>query len=389
MSVPDIQNALRLLENEEVEAAISTLEATVDELPAHLPAQVLLARAYETNDQWEKALRTWENARFLMPNSPTVKVGRERALRHLDEDPAEPSGAPSEPKPDRTEEDATADARKEDDPKEDASKKDAGPEGDRPDGNRPEGVEPEAPHRRDTPSTAPSSKTSPKSSLESSPAPPAAGSPDEPADETTSPTDPSEDAPSAHESLQEEDSEDKDAEEELSDGGLPDGPTPDSFGSEGPSGLDELRQRAEQEARQGGSRPGLARQPSTPQPDEPETPDEDDPEADPETEDVTGDLDRLIRELESARIEPTPDPDDPEDEYPEPDLDDDIDDLVSETLARIYAGQEQYREAARIYVKLASQEPSRARHHLQNAAEMREKADAQEAAQAEETDGAQ
>jgi tetratricopeptide (TPR) repeat protein len=389
MSVPDIQNALRLLENEEVEAAISTLEATVDELPAHLPAQVLLARAYETNDQWEKALRTWENARFLMPNSPTVKVGRDRALRHVDEDPAERSDAPSEPKLDRT-----TDASKEDDAKEDASKTDAlkadaGPDDDRPDGNRPEGAEPEAPHRPDAPSTAPSSKTSP----ESSPAPPAAKSPDEPADETTSQTDPSKEDPSARESLQEEDSEDKDAEEGLSDGGLPDGPTPDSFGSEGPSGLDELRQRAEQEARQGGSRPGLARQPSTPQPDEPETPDEDDAETDretdQETDDVTGDLDRLIRELESARIEPTPDPDAPEDEYPDPDLDDDIDDLVSETLARIYAGQEQYREAARIYVKLASQEPSRARHHLQNAAEMREKADAQEAAQAEETDGAQ
>jgi tetratricopeptide (TPR) repeat protein len=380
MSVPDIQNALRLLENEEVEAAISTLEATVDELPAHLPAQVLLARAYETNDQWEKALRTWENARFLMPNSPTVKVGRERALRHVDEDSAERSDAPSEPKPDRTEDDATEDARKED-----TSKKDAGPEGDHPKENRPNGAQPEVRRRPDDPPTAPSP--------ESSPAPPTAGSPDEPADETTSQTAPSEEAPSARESLQEEDSEEKDAEEGLSDGGLPDGPTPDSFGSEGPSGLDELRQRAEHEARQGGSRPGLARQQSTPQPDEPETPDEDDAETDretdQETDDVTGDLDRLIRELESARIEPTPDPDAPEDEYPDPDLDDDIDDLVSETLARIYAGQEQYREAARIYVKLASQEPSRARHHLQNAAEMREKADAQEAAQAEETDGAQ
>lgn len=365
MSVPDIQNALRLLENEEVEAAISTLEATVDELPAHLPAQVLLARAYETNDQWEKALRTWENARFLMPNSPTVKVGRERALRHLDEDPEErsdPSSAPTtEPEADRTEAD----------PKTGTHEGSASPED-----ARPKDAEPEAPRRPDAPSTAPSPETSS--------APPDAGSPDEPAHETTSQTDPSDEAPSEREPSEEETSE-----EGISDGGLPDGPTPDSFGSEGPSGLDELRQRAEQEARQGGSRPGLARQPSTPQPDEPETPDEDDPEADPETEDVTGDLDRLIRELESARIEPTPDPDDPEDEYPEPDLDDDIDDLVSETLARIYAGQEQYREAARIYVKLASQEPSRARHHLQNAAEMREKADAQEAAQTEETDGAQ
>ena len=385
MSVPDIQNALRLLENEKVEAAISTLEATVDELPAHLPAQILLARAYETNDQWEKALRTWENARFLMPNSPTVKVGRERALRHLDEDPEEGSDAPSapttEPESNRTEDDSKEDAQKgsaraEDNRREDDRSESAEPESAEPESAEPEGAEPEDPRRPDAPSTAPSPETSS--------APPAAGSPDEPADETASQTDASDKA-----SSERGPSEDEASGEGISDGGLPDGPTPDSFGSEGPSGLDELRQRAEQEARQGGSRPGLARQPSTPQPDEPETPDEDDPEADPETGDVTGDLDRLIRELESARIEPTPDPDDPEDEYPEPDLDDDIDDLVSETLARIYAGQEQYREAARIYVKLASQEPSRARHHLQNAAEMREKADAQEAAQTEETDGAQ
>ena len=82
------------------------------------------------------------------------------------------------------------------------------------------------------------------------------------------------------------------------------------------------------------------------------------------------DLDRLIEELESARIEPdveTPD-------IPGPSLDNDIDDMVSETLARIHEAQEQYAEAARIYVRLAAQEPDRAEEYKQKAAAMRERA---------------
>ena len=82
------------------------------------------------------------------------------------------------------------------------------------------------------------------------------------------------------------------------------------------------------------------------------------------------DLDRLIEELESARIEPdveTPD-------IPGPSLDNDIDDMVSETLARIHEAQEQYAEAARIYMRLAAQEPDRAEEYKQKAAAMRERA---------------
>ncbi|SHK66644.1 hypothetical protein [Rhodothermus profundi] len=82
------------------------------------------------------------------------------------------------------------------------------------------------------------------------------------------------------------------------------------------------------------------------------------------------DLDRLIAELESARIEPRPDLDD----IPPPDLEDDVDDLVSETLALIYAAQQQYEEAARVYEKLALQHPEKAAHYREQAAKMREKA---------------
>ena len=65
------------------------------------------------------------------------------------------------------------------------------------------------------------------------------------------------------------------------------------------------------------------------------------------------DLERLISELESARIVPQPELED----LPPPDLDDDIEGMVSETLARIYASQKQYREAARVYEQLATQHP--------------------------------
>ncbi|NBB85083.1 MAG: tetratricopeptide repeat protein [Bacteroidetes bacterium] len=82
------------------------------------------------------------------------------------------------------------------------------------------------------------------------------------------------------------------------------------------------------------------------------------------------DLDRLIEDLETARIVPRPDLDD----IPEPDLDDDIDDMVSETLARIYSSQEQYGEAARIYEKLAAMDPDRAEEMEAKAEAMRAKA---------------
>jgi ATP-dependent phosphoenolpyruvate carboxykinase len=94
-------------------------------------------------------------------------------------------------------------------------------------------------------------------------------------------------------------------------------------------------------------------------------------------EDDEDDLDRLIDELESARIEPDPDME----AVPEPDLEDDVDDLVSETLARIHEAQDQYRKAAQIYLKLASQEPDQARTYLQKASEMREQAEAKENAE--------
>jgi regulator of sirC expression with transglutaminase-like and TPR domain len=48
--------------------------------------------------------------------------------------------------------------------------------------------------------------------------------------------------------------------------------------------------------------------------------------------------------------------------------------MVSETLARIYIAQQQYTEAARVYVRLAHQDPDRADEYRERAAELREQA---------------
>lgn len=82
------------------------------------------------------------------------------------------------------------------------------------------------------------------------------------------------------------------------------------------------------------------------------------------------DLDRLISELEAARIVPRPDLD----SIPTPELEDEIEDVVSETLARIYASQGQYDEAARVYELLAGQHPGAASDYMQKASRMRSRA---------------
>lgn len=81
------------------------------------------------------------------------------------------------------------------------------------------------------------------------------------------------------------------------------------------------------------------------------------------------DLDRLIQELESARIVPDPDVR----MIPQGELETEIDDVVSETLARIYANQKFHEEAAQVYEKLALQRPDKAEEFLQKAQELRQK----------------
>ncbi|MDE2995760.1 MAG: hypothetical protein OXT73_03335, partial [Bacteroidota bacterium] len=81
------------------------------------------------------------------------------------------------------------------------------------------------------------------------------------------------------------------------------------------------------------------------------------------------DLDKLIHELETASI--VPDPDIPL--VSDSDLESDIEDVVSETLARIYANQSYFEEAAQVYEKLAVQHPAKKDEFLQRAEEMKER----------------
>ncbi len=80
-------------------------------------------------------------------------------------------------------------------------------------------------------------------------------------------------------------------------------------------------------------------------------------------------LDDLIAQLEGARIEPRPDMD----ALPAPELESDIEDMVSETLARIYAAQKQFGEAANVYDKLAEQQPDRAEEYHAMATDLRKR----------------
>jgi len=489
MSVPDIQHALDLLRQREVDAAISALEKKVDEIPAHLTAHALLARAYETRGDWSQALRSWENAHFLMPNSPTIRNGKKRVLSRIDESDARapaqdatspdasPTGSPptgasstgasptgaspessSRSSPESSPASSTAitddasparaDApRRESEVGDDAST-DASTRPDPSPAGAAEPAEPEDPAA--TPGSAANDVARRAQALLSDTPTPPVTSPSKPSPEETSSAEPSPEAssnaePSAAKSTASQapvsgdsdsgDRSSRDANGASSDPGasapeddpveirtsrrpgttsfrpdtaiidaasslLSQEPTPsaddpspsagseeaendspnlppsqdeanpenqdpseDDASSEGDasSDLEALRRSAEEEARRGGARPDMSAAPVS--------------ESDGAPDDAVGDLDQLIQDLESARIQPSPDLDD----LPPPDLDDDVEDLVSETLARIYGAQSQYREAARIYVKLASQEPANARKFLEQAAEMREKAEAKEA----------
>ena len=89
---------------------------------------------------------------------------------------------------------------------------------------------------------------------------------------------------------------------------------------------------------------------------------------DPPGPDEEDDLQRLILEMESAPTKLQPHVDD----LPPPDLDDDIEGVVSETLARIYASQKQFKEAADVFEELARQHPENAERFTNCAREMRE-----------------
>ena len=247
MSTSSLTQAYRHLKQGRPTEAVPLLERLTKQTPTYVTPHALLAWAYEMQEQWPQALDLWQHAYFLMPNSPTIDEGLQRAMTAVAELPAGGTRTPSQeappPAPDEPEpEQPTPDAAQEEHPDD---------------------------------STAPPPESPPPTATTSSPA--------QLLSELTQ-----SDAP--HEPL---------------------------------------------------SAPGEFEN-----------------------------LDRLIDELERARIEPQPDVD----EIPAPDLDNEIEDVVSETLARIYVAQEQYAEAARVYEKLADQMPDRADHFMEKAAQMKRQA---------------
>ena len=239
MPLPDIQDAITLVEQGRTSEAVPLLERLTEALPLYATAHALLAEAYEGEAQWGEALAAWQRAYFLVPSSPAVEAGLRRAIAAQAPVPLAPAPA-------------------------------------------------EAP--------------------EAAPPPPEA----EPAAVSEAP---------------------KRARR----------PTSGRAGPQEGQGDGEAEVAPERSPR---SKPGGKPLPGT------------------------NDLDRLIEELEAVRITPRPNLE----SLPTPDLDDEIEDMVSETLARIYASQKQYDEAARVYELLAAQQPEWSSSYLEKAAQMRARA---------------
>lgn len=332
MPTPTLQQALALLQQNAVDDAIAVLNDIVDRVPAHAAAHVLRARAFEANRDWDAALRAWEQARFLVPTSPTVADGKQRVLHRLDPTADAPSAR------------AAASSTSEAPP------------------STGDGAESSA-------SAGPSLASASEALSELDRLRREADAADSPSPDEGRST-PDDAVPPELQQLRQQ------ADAEARTGGARGsmlGAPSDETADDDLSGLEQLRRQAEAEARRGGARGGSLGERSSSDSDDATPASASDLDAD------FDDLDRLIDDLESARITPTPGPEDaPEPDAMDPettDDEDDADDLVSETLARIYASQGKYREAMRAYLKLATQKPDRMRPLLEKAAEMREEAE--------------
>jgi len=330
----DLRHTLELIDDGALDEAIAVLQRVIDQMPAYTPAYVLLAETYESQDRWAKALATWQQARFFAPNSPTVEAGLLRALEHQDIVP-EVVVDEGDVSPDEVMERMADELL-------------GTLQGDGPD-ETVDPTEPAPPPTTDAPAEPSQDHANEPEEPEPAPEPPTA-------DPVEPPTPPPHE-PGAEETASDSVEPDGDRDAEPAAGreptadrdDTPSEPTADEAPASSdtpeppsaqprPSPLDELARRSTD--------------PGQPLPED------------------QHDLDRLIDELEGARIDPQPDIEG----APEPNLDSDVDDMVSETLARIYIGQEQYTEAARVYVRLAHQDPDRADEYREKAAELREQA---------------
>ncbi|MEO0558671.1 MAG: tetratricopeptide repeat protein [Bacteroidota bacterium] len=333
-----IQTAARLLAAGRSAEAADQLQKLVDEAPTYAAAHVLLASALDASGRPADALEVWRRAAFLVPQSPLVHRERQRLVK------ASHSAAPT-PEPETVPVDTWDD-------------KDAAPD-------VVPTVEEEPPTETDSPDLG----------LAPEPPPEADGSspeaaPTEPDEIPQEPVDaPPESTPRADEPLEmpllppEGDASampsPSPAEDDLDDDGwaiLEDDLAPPT--AEAPLAIPLLPPEPES------TTPAAAQL-------EPEPKIDLEPEATTPDSSIADDLDALITQLDAApRIKPDPTFSGPKVTFDESSMDD----MVSETLAKIYAAQHQYVEAAVVYEKLAEREPDHADAHLERAAELRDKA---------------
>lgn len=341
MATPDLQHALDLIEQGRPTEAVPLLETVAAEMPTYVAALAVLARAHEAAEDWDAARDAWHRARFLMPNSPVIGEG----LRRVAAATAPALDLDDEPDSLRMDLDLLTEF--------DATLAEALGDTFNPFTQPPPAVEPETDDEEDA---APMSVEAAQlglanQALTATPEPP----PEEPPEaEYITPTEAEQTAPREAEDTTADPARIYDeidrliAEKEQAESTLP----------QSTEEIQEttVRKALEQEAR------AAQEEPTAPADDEPLS--AADAVVPPPGDD---DLDRLISELEAARITPQPDLED----LPPVELDDDIEDIVSETLARIYAAQGQREEAARVYETLARQQPEQAAHFLDQAAALR------------------
>lgn len=395
---PAIQVAARLLAEGRPALAVERLAALVAEAPTYAAAHVLHATALEAADRLDDAVEAWSRAAALVPRSPLVHRERERLLASRRESlesaadtlpppvplspPAEDDlGVPEEVGPETERENA---------PPTEAEASPEEPVPFVPDAHDALPVleafplDALAPEPEDAADAA-LSDTAPSDEAASAPEPPTPeyGAPN-PLDASDlffgdpfTPTAPEPDEPEVPESVEAP---------EPDDAASGRGPQTDADWFGDPSGASELLPPE-------GPVPGAPSQGfdlaeaadasgwevlseedvPTPPPDVRAEPDVVSPESEAEPEEefaVADELDALIAQLEDApRIKPDPEFSGPEVTFDE----DDVDEMASETLAKIYAAQHQYVQAALIYEKLAVRQPENADDLLRRAAEMRER----------------
>ena len=313
----DIKKLIEFLREGQAEKAIPHLEEITRKLPAHVAAHALLAQAYTIEKLYEKAKSAWQNALFLMPNSPSIQKGFKRVLNELasqqklKETLFNPDTLDQKDQLQVDQPISFPDPETETNNLQEQSPADQNVQPEETDGAPALLVNPSSHHSIDPeeikqilPDTIPLTDTSQEEQTEQEPL---AG-----AEETIAyPELPVISIPTVSPTIS----------ESKNGNPLPVPPILSTY-------VQNLKEWKDDE-----------------------------------------ELDHLIEELESARIVPKP-----EHEHIEaPALDTDIEDMVSETLARIYEGQNQLLKAAEMYDKLAVANPSKAESFIARAKELRSK----------------